>query len=144
MTEFTLDPLIATTSLSVVEFGIFDLRLVNDSRYLWLLLIPQIADITELHDLSQTHRHQLFDKASQIAEIIAAKTKADKMNIATIGNIVPAFHLHIIARHSDDAAWPHPVWGNGAPAVMDEQQAAQRKDEIKGWLDATGFDLTKN
>ena len=136
MTDFTLNPLIASTSLSLRHFGAFDLRLVNDSRYLWLLLIPQIDGVTELHHLSQDQRHMMIDTASKVADIIAQKVAADKMNIATIGNIVPALHLHIIARHEGDAAWPNPIWGNGAPIAMDDATAQQRRDETKDWLSA--------
>ena len=136
MTSFTLDPLIASTSVSICQFGIFDLRLVNDSRYLWLLLIPQIAGVTELHHLSQAQRHQMIDTASAIADTIAQKVAADKMNIATIGNIVTAMHLHIVVRHKDDAAWPNPIWGNGAPVAMDDETAQKKRDEIQNWLSA--------
>ena len=136
MTTFTLNPLIASTSLSLCDFGVFNLRLVNDSRYLWLLLIPQIDGVTELHHLTPAQRHQMIDIASAIADIIQQKVAADKMNIATIGNIVPAMHLHIIARHEGDAAWPNPVWGNGAPIAMDDETAQNKRDEIHEWLSA--------
>ena len=137
MTCFTLDPLIASTSISLCDFGIFNLRLVNDSRYLWLLLIPQIDGIEELHHLTQAQRHQMTDIASEVAEIIQQQVKADKMNIATIGNIVPAMHLHIIARHKGDAAWPNPIWGNGAPLAMDDETAHKKCAQILEWLSAS-------
>ena len=37
--------------------------------------------------------------------------QADKMNIAALGNMVRQLHVHVIARHEGDAAWPGPVWG---------------------------------
>ena len=92
-------------------------------RYLWLLVIPRIAGITELYDLSADVRHDLTEHASKIAEIVQAKTSANKMNIATIGNIVPQFHLHIIARHKDDEAGPNPVWGLGQAKQADKKLA---------------------
>ena len=88
MSDFQLNDLIASTSFHVMMCDGCAVRLVNDSRYLWLLAIPQITGISELHDLSDDARHSLMDSASQIAHIIQEKTKADKMNIATIGNIV--------------------------------------------------------
>lgn len=139
MIAFTLDPLIASTSVFIQKIDIFDLRMVNDSRYLWLLLIPRITGVTELSDLSQDQRHLMIDAASQIADIISARTNADKMNIATIGNIVPAMHLHIIARHSTDEAWPNPIWGNGAPLPMADDVLAQRQADVRHWLQADGL-----
>lgn len=136
MTNFTLNPLIASTSLFIRQCGLCELRMVNDTRYCWLLLIPQLPDICELSDLTQSQRHEMIDHASQIADIIQDKTKADKMNIATIGNIVPAMHLHIIARHEGDMAWPNPIWGNGAPIPYDADALTARQGEITGWLNS--------
>ena len=134
MGEFTLDHRIKSTSLPIKSVANFEVRLVNDSRFLWLLLIPQSAAVTELRDLAQNERHQLIDIAAQIADIVQAKTNADKMNIATIGNIVPQLHLHIIARHKDDAAWPNPVWGDDAQRPYDDQSAQDITQNIKNWL----------
>ena len=134
MNDFHLNPLIASTSFSLGQVDCFDVRLVNDSRYLWLLVIPQIANVIEWHDLSADQRHQLIELSSEIAEILSHHTKADKMNIATIGNIVSEMHLHIIARHKGDAAWPNPIWGHGAAVAMDDASALAKQDEVKGWL----------
>ncbi|MDF2489533.1 MAG: histidine triad protein, partial [Pseudomonas sp.] len=41
---------------------------------------------------------------------------ADKMNVATLGNVVSQLHMHVIVRRRDDAAWPAPVWGK-VPAI---------------------------
>jgi len=35
----------------------------------------------------------------------------DKINVAALGNMVPQLHIHVIARFTDDAAWPNPIWG---------------------------------
>ena len=134
MTNFTLDPRIASSSLFLRQCGFCELRLVNDSRYCWLLLIPQIADIVELSDLSKSQRDEMMDYATQIAALMQDKTKADKMNIATIGNIVPAMHLHIIARKVDDAAWPNPVWGNGEARPYEADALAATQRNIIAWL----------
>jgi len=37
--------------------------------------------------------------------------QADKLNIAALGNVVAQLHVHVIARRTNDAAWPKPVWG---------------------------------
>ena len=136
MTDFTPPPLIASTSSSIRKIGNFDLRLVDDSRVLWLLLIPEIADVREWHHLPQEMRYQMIELATGIAEILQEKTKADKMNIATIGNIVPEMHLHIIARHKDDFAWPAPVWGNGAALARDAASTKAMIEDLTSWLSA--------
>ena len=107
---------------------------MNDQRFLWLLMIPQISGASELRDLPQRTRHQLIDTATDIADIVQTKTNADKMNVATIGNIVPQLHLHIIARHIKDATWPNPVWGHGTQLAYDDQTATDKMDMLKDWL----------
>ena len=134
MSDFQLEPAIEQTSLFVCDIGDFTLRLVDDTRYLWLLVIPRIAGITELYDLSANVRHDLTEHASKIAEIVQDNTSADKMNIATIGNIVPQFHLHIIARHKADEAWPNPVWGLGQAKPYDKTSAEGIISKLNLWL----------
>ena len=53
----------------------------------------------------------LTEESSLLAENLAALYRADKMNVASIGNLVPQLHIHHIVRYRSDAAWPAPVWG---------------------------------
>ena len=142
MSHFTLAPQIQKSSLSVRMIGPFELRLVDDARYLWLLMIPHISDVTELHQLPEAHRHQLIDNAAIIASCMQSHTKADKINVATIGNIVPQMHVHIIARHKDDDAWPYPVWGRGTPTPYKPEIRQQTITALQSWLDAVSDRLS--
>ena len=50
--------------------------------------------------------------------------QGDKMNIATLGNIVPQCHIHHVVRYQTDIAWPAPIWGKyPAKAYTDEEIA---------------------
>ena len=95
MSSYHLAAPLADSTVFVTSFEGCDLRLVDDARYLWLLLIPK-KEVFEWHDLNAHERHQLIDTASAIADIIQTQSQADKMNLATIGNIVPHFHFHIM------------------------------------------------
>ncbi len=54
-----------------------------------------------------------MEEAARAGRII----KGDgKLNIGALGNLVPQLHLHVLARHPGDPAWPGPVWGH-SPAV---------------------------
>lgn len=134
MTSYHLAAPLAENTVFVISFEGCDLRLVKDARYLWLLLIPQKDDVFEWHDLNATERHQLIDIASAIADIIQTQSQADKMNLATIGNIVPHFHFHIIARFKTDEAWPQPVWGRGEATPYEEEALARRLSDLQNWL----------
>ena len=95
--SFTLDSRLEQTSLFIASLDEFQIRLVNDKRYIWLLVIPLFEDVKELEDLTPQTQTALIRLASQLSSQLKSAFKADKMNIATIGNIVPQFHLHIIA-----------------------------------------------
>jgi diadenosine tetraphosphate (Ap4A) HIT family hydrolase len=56
------------------------------------------------------------------------------MNVASLGNMVRQLHVHIIARHEGDAAWPGPVWGIGEMVAYDEENAGQRIKLIQSEL----------
>lgn len=51
-----------------------------------------------------------------MAEALKDAFAADKMNVATLGNVVSQLHMHVIVRRHGDAAWPAPVWGK-VPAI---------------------------
>lgn len=132
--SFTLDSRLEQTSLFIASLDEFQIRLVNDKRYIWLLVIPLFEDVTELEDLSPQTQTALIRLASQLSSQLKSAFKADKMNIATIGNIVPQFHLHIIARHQTDEAWPAPVWGRGESVTYENKEAGLMIDKIQSLL----------
>ena len=110
---FDLHPRLAADTINVMAFGQCDIRLMNDSRYLWLLAIPRIENAIEWHDLAQDVGRAVFDETRKVSLWAKEYARADKMNIATLGNQVPQLHIHIIARHKKDVSWPNPVWGVG-------------------------------
>jgi len=77
----------------------------------------------------------LTEESSYLAENMAALYKADKMNIAAIGNLVPQLHIHHVVRYQTDKAWPAPIWGKFAAVPYNQQQItdniAQVKEQLK-------------
>ena len=115
MTEpFKLDPQLERDTLPACDLALSTVRLMNDARYPWVILVPRRAGVSEFIDLSSDDRHRLLDETTQVAEALRALCKPTKLNIAAIGNIVTQLHVHVVARFADDAAWPRPVWGIGS------------------------------
>jgi len=112
---FTLDKRLADSSDLVSRLGGIQVRLADDQRYPWLILVPEQDGVVELHDLGDDQRNRLFGLASQLGNWMKATFSADKINVATLGNLVPQLHLHVVARHSGDPAWPGPIWGHASP-----------------------------
>lgn len=76
----------------------------------WFILVPNTSK-NELHKLSTEQQNLVQNSTNQIAHFTEQHFKTDKLNIATIGNIVPQLHIHIIGRFIEDFCWPNPVWG---------------------------------
>ena len=115
---FTLDKRLADSSHLVTRIDDIQIRIADDSRYVWLLLVPEKAGAEELHDLTNDLRGRLFALATKLGGWMKTAFTADKINIAAIGNLVPQLHLHIVARRRGDAAWPDPIWGHGSPLPL--------------------------
>lgn len=110
---FVLDAKLQQDSLFVKDLPFSQLRLMNDRRYLWLVLIPRCDDVTELLHLSPDQQQVLLQEVQIVSKVLHDWKRPDKLNIASLGNVVAQLHVHIIARYKNDASWPKPVWGNG-------------------------------
>ncbi len=125
MTDFTLDPKLEASSTPVADLALSTLRLSNDARFPWLILVPQRPDMAEIIDLADMDRAVLFDEIVLVSRVLRAATDCHKLNVAALGNQVRQLHVHVIARFESDAAWPLPVWGAGE-AVAYETLARDR------------------
>lgn len=108
---FKLHPQLAKDSFLIGEFPLSTCRLMNDCQFPWLLLIPRVAGVKELYELSLSDQAQFLRESSWLSSQLAKTFQADKMNIAALGNQVPQLHFHHIVRYQNDVAWPNPVWG---------------------------------
>jgi diadenosine tetraphosphate (Ap4A) HIT family hydrolase len=131
MVEFSLDPKLEKDTYFVANIGLCRLLLMDDSRFPWLILVPQRDGISEVHNLSPLDQTMLTFETVSISERLKAATGCDKINAAALGNQVPQLHMHVIARFKDDAAWPNPVWGSGEAEPYDQQAA---HDFIKNFM----------
>jgi diadenosine tetraphosphate (Ap4A) HIT family hydrolase len=111
---FTLDPRIEESSVPVVDWPLAQIRLKDDARFHWLLLVPRRAGVVELTDLDEADYGQLTAEILAATRLVQEIARPDKTNIATLGNVVPQMHVHVIARFHSDPAWPDPVWSHGA------------------------------
>nr|WP_277818209.1 HIT domain-containing protein [Pseudomonas putida] len=103
-------------SLVLGDLPLCRLLLSKDANYPWFILVPKRAGVSELFDLSPDDQAQLWKETTCLAEALKTEFAADKMNVATLGNVVSQLHMHVIVRRHGDAAWPAPVWGK-VPAV---------------------------
>jgi diadenosine tetraphosphate (Ap4A) HIT family hydrolase len=135
---FALDPCIEADSLLAGRYAEFQVRLVDDERFFWVLLIPECEGIVELHDLDPKTNADLIQLAAALGAALQRATGAKKINTATIGNVVSQFHLHVIARHTHDESWPAPVWGRGTAVPLLPETRAKRLEILGEFLTTLG------
>lgn len=119
MDRFKADPAFDPGSVVVCDWPLCQLRLQDDARFPWLILIPRRAGLTELEDLTAAERAGLMEEVVRAGETVrmlgeAAQRPVQKLNVAALGNVTAQLHLHVVGRRHDDGLWPDPVWGRGA------------------------------
>lgn len=132
--SFDLDNRLDQTSHLAGRHGTVQIRIADDARYFWCLLIPEQNGVSELHELAAADQHHLMELAIQLGCWLKDQTGADKVNTAAIGNIVAQLHLHVVCRTRNDAVWPAPIWGNGDPIPLDETTLNDRVAMIERFL----------
>jgi diadenosine tetraphosphate (Ap4A) HIT family hydrolase len=114
---FTLDQQLADSSALVLDWPLSQLRLKDDRRFPWLLLVPRRPAIAEFTDLDPDDYRLLCAEILAASKLLQEVAAPDKLNVGMLGNIVAQMHVHVIGRFHTDAAWPGNVWaaGDGAP-----------------------------
>lgn len=134
MGEFELHPRLAADTRRVGDLPLCRVLLMDDARFPWLVLVPRVAGLVELTELDDADAVQLMDETRRTARALAAHCAPHKINLGAIGNLVPQFHQHVVARYRDDARWPQPVWGAGPAEPYGEAAARARIDALRGLL----------
>jgi len=122
LSEFELDGRIARDSDLIATLDLCQLRIQNDSRWPWLVMVPQRADMTEIFELSEADHALLSAEVNDVAAALKEITCATKINVGALGNIVRQLHVHVIARFEGDANWPGPIWGYGSAEPYDSEK----------------------
>lgn len=118
ISAFKADPAFEAGSVIVCDWPLCQLRLQDDARFPWLILIPRRAGLREIEDLTVAERAVLMDEVVLAGERVrelgqAAGRPVQKLNVAALGNVTAQLHVHVVGRRHDDEQWPDPVWGRG-------------------------------
>ncbi|MDM5060112.1 HIT domain-containing protein [Aeromonas rivipollensis] len=128
---FELHPRLQADTQILGDLPLCRVLLAKDSQYPWLILVPRVAGLREIHHLLPEQQQQLMQESCAVAALMEHALNPDKINVAALGNLVPQLHLHHVARFSTDAAWPGPIWG-AHPAIP--YQAQDLRQQADNWL----------
>ena len=129
--SFVIDSQLKQTSYPLTSLDVCDLRLVDDQRWPWLLIIPRVAHAVELIDISPDLRAQVWLEIDHVGRVMRDQFSPHKLNIAALGNQVRQLHVHCIARFPEDEAWPNPVWGVGDSVPYDSELLNSRLNALR-------------
>ena len=110
---FALDPRLSADTHPVGDLALCSVLLMDDARFPWLILVPRRPGLSELTDLAPEEAGLAFEEIRLAVGVVQALARPDKVNVASLGNVVPQLHIHVVARFRSDPAWPGPVWGVG-------------------------------
>jgi len=131
MIKFELHPRLAADCETLGELSLAQVLLMRDANYPWVILVPKVNDIRELHELSEKDQQQLIAESSFVSARMQDIFRADKMNVAALGNMVPQLHVHIIARFENDPAWPNPIWGAVNPLAYSPEALSEQVKRLQ-------------
>ena len=107
---FKIDKKFLKSSHHIIELKLCSIRLHDNSKFPWVILIPKRNKITDISDLNSKDQILLMKEIVYVSKIMKKLFKTSKLNVEKIGNIVPQLHIHIISRNKKDSSWPLSVW----------------------------------
>ena len=108
--SFKINKKFVKSSYSLIELKLCSIRLHDNSKFPWVILIPKRNKIIDMSDLKSKDQILLMKEITYVSKIMKKLFKTSKLNVEKIGNLVPQLHIHIIARSKNDSSWPLSVW----------------------------------
>ena len=109
----------------IVDLKLCSVRLNDNSKFPWLILIPKRKNVTDISELNSKDQTLLMKEIVLVSGLMKKPFKTSKLNIEKIGNIVPQLHIHIISRKRTDSSWPLSVW-----AVKGKKYSAKNLKDV--------------
>jgi len=108
--SFKLHKKFLKSSHHLLDLKLCTVRLHDNSKFPWIMLIPKRKNINDMTDLNSKDQMLLMREIVFSSKIMKKLFKTSKLNVEKIGNIVSQLHIHIIARSKKDSSWPSSVW----------------------------------
>ncbi len=134
MTNVVIDPRLVQESEFLCDLKLCRVYLKKDSEVPWIVLVPRKENCTELTDLNEKERYLLMDEIQKCCLALEEHFEFQKLNVATLGNIVSQLHVHVIGRLQTDRAWPNPIWGTSAKGDWISSEIYKQYEALKLYL----------
>lgn len=130
---FTIHPNLAE-KIFITDLPLCRVLLENEKHYPWVFLVPRKADISKIIDLSSSDQMQLIKELDIVQRVMWEEFQPIQLNVAAIGNKTPQLHIHVIARYTNDPAWPNTVWDHSTRSPYEEKEKETLVERLKNLL----------
>lgn len=103
----------------IVQSQAWRVVLIDDANYPGFCRVIWQAHVKEMTDLAPADRSRLMQIVCKVEQVIRDLMQPHKINLASLGNMVPHLHWHVIPRYLDDAHFPQPIWASSDKATQD-------------------------
>ena len=86
----------------ITSLKLCSIRLIDNSKFPWIILIPNRKNITDFTELKFKDQILMMKEIVHCSKLMKKIFKTKKLNVEKIGNIIPQLHIHIIARSTKD------------------------------------------
>jgi len=107
---FKINSKFLKSSYFITELSLCTIRLHDNSKFPWLILIPKRKNKNDISELNSKDQLLLIKEIVFVSNCMKKLFKSSKLNVEKIGNIVPQLHIHIISRSKKDETWSLSVW----------------------------------
>lgn len=128
--NFELHPNLAKKSF-LIDLPLCKVLLEDEVHYPWIFLVPRRPKVSKIMDLKTLDQLLLLQEIDLAQRIMWKLFQPSQLNVAAIGNKTPQLHVHIIARTTDDPAWPHTVWDHPQRAPYSAQEKSSVIEKLK-------------
>ncbi len=132
--SFEIHPRLAASGFEIGRLGACRLLLKNNALFPWLLLVPEVEGIEDLHQLPPGQYEEVMAAVRRASEFVASYFQPEKLNVACIGNQVRQMHIHIVGRSAGDPAWPGTVWAFDGKQDYTGEELAKIRAAARGFL----------
>jgi len=106
------------------------LLLMNNADIPWFVIVPTGISVIDIDELPELQQIQMLKNMNRLSAFLKQQYQVDKINFASIGNIVQQMHFHLVARTKQDPAWPGVVWGIKAENKVTQEQVEGLKCQL--------------
>ncbi|MBO6900572.1 MAG: HIT domain-containing protein [Rhizobiaceae bacterium] len=128
---FELDARLESNSVPVMWLGLCELRLVNDGRWIRLMLVPQRTGVEEIHELSPLDQAMLTFEICMVSKALKHVAQCDTVNMSIACNAIRQLRVDMIARSKGDAGWPDTVWDDEPCKPRDRKSQLALLDKLR-------------